>query len=90
MAKAGFSGPIEKFPNPRTIEFNGKYVNLSALARELDVTPSMLSLVFSGKRNPSLKVALGLASLLRMKMDDLVKALSLRSNSLRQYRRPAA
>jgi DNA-binding XRE family transcriptional regulator len=45
--------------------------NQSRLARELDLTPGHVCLIFAGKRTPSLSVAAALACRMRVRIDDL-------------------
>lgn len=69
------------FPSPvsdrarRRIEA-GKQ-NQSKLARDLDLTPGHVCLIFNGKRTPSLSVAAALASRMRVRIDDLYAYLTL-------------
>ncbi len=78
--KAGRTGIFESHPNSQTVRFAGKYICLSALARATGVTTSYLSLLFSGKRNPSLTTLRSLATALEMSLDDFSNALDSRSS----------
>jgi transcriptional regulator with XRE-family HTH domain len=51
--------------------------NQSQLARDLDLTPGHVCLIFSRKRTPSLSVAAALASRMRVRIDDLYAYLTL-------------
>jgi transcriptional regulator with XRE-family HTH domain len=55
--------------NSQCILFGGKHVNLSALGRTLGIHASHLSRIFSGKRNPSLRVARNISEALEMTLD---------------------
>jgi transcriptional regulator with XRE-family HTH domain len=62
---------VEAFPTSQTIEFNGQFINLSAIARECGVTPSHISRVFRNQTNPSIKLARQLCDLFEVSLDDL-------------------
>ena len=70
MARAGFTGCFEANPNSQSIFFGGRYLNLSALAKETGMDPSYLSRVFSGKRGASLMRAGKIAYALDMSLDE--------------------
>lgn len=50
---------------------SGRKRRQGELAREMQLHPSHVSLIFAGKRKPSLDVAAGLARRLRVSLDDL-------------------
>jgi transcriptional regulator with XRE-family HTH domain len=56
----------EDHPTKRTISFAGQTISASALAVKLKVSPSCISYIFSGKRNPSIPLAKRLAAELGM------------------------
>jgi transcriptional regulator with XRE-family HTH domain len=62
-------------PNMQSVLFGGKFINLSEIARRTDTTPSHLSLIFSRRRDPSLKKARQFARALGMGLEDFVEAL---------------
>ena len=76
MARAGQTGITELHPNSQSYVFQGRYINLSALAQAAGVTPSAISKVFSGRNTPSLHTARILSIELDMSLDDFVAALS--------------
>lgn len=69
MPIAGKTGVIEHNPNSRTVQFAGKSISLSAIAREHGMDLSNLSLIMSGKRIPNLKTALKLSRILGLSLD---------------------
>lgn len=75
MAKAGHSGIFESEPNTQTVQFAGKYINLSAIARAQNIHFSYLSRIFAGKRMPSLTVAMKLSAVLSIPLQDFVEML---------------
>jgi transcriptional regulator with XRE-family HTH domain len=75
MARAGQTGVFEDSPNRQTPQFAERAINLSALAREIGVTPSHLSRVFSGRCKPSLTVTRSLSRCLGLSVDGFLTAL---------------
>jgi len=66
----------------QSITFNGEALNLSELARELDVDASHLSRIFAGARSPSVKLARAIARRLGMDLDEFLLAIDARRRSL--------
>ena len=69
---------FEEHPNPQTVPFAGKFVNLSAIARSQAIDHSYLSRIFAGKRTPSLNHCKKIAAVLGMTIDQFLQALETR------------
>jgi transcriptional regulator with XRE-family HTH domain len=67
-------------PNPQSVRFAGRYVNISAIARSQGLSQSYVSKLLSGKQSPSILVAKKVAAALGMGLEDLLEAIEQRTN----------
>jgi transcriptional regulator with XRE-family HTH domain len=74
------SGCLVYDPNPHSVRFAGKYINISAIARSQRLSQSYVSKLLSGKRSPSIRVAKKVAAALGMGLEDLLEAIEQRTN----------
>lgn len=77
--KVMITGPrscINTSPNPQTVYFGGAFVSLSAIAVTTGLSPSAISRIFSGDRNPSLIAARKISTALMMDVGDFVHKLA--------------
>lgn len=80
--KAGKTGVFEQHPNPQTIPFAGKHINLSAIARAQGIDRTYLSRIFAGKRTPSLPHCKKISAVLGMSIDQFLEALEDRAKAV--------
>jgi len=80
--KAGKTGVFEQHPNPQTVPFGGKHVNLSAIARAQNIDRTYLSRIFAGKRTPSLPHCKNISAVLGMSIDQFLAALEERARAV--------
>jgi|SRR5271157_2617282 len=73
------SGCLVLNPNPQSVRFAGRYVNINAIARSQDLSQSYVSKLLSGKRSPSILVAKKVAAALGMGLEDLLDAIEQRT-----------
>jgi transcriptional regulator with XRE-family HTH domain len=66
---------IETKPTSQSVLFRGTFINLSIVALRTNVSISHLSMIFSGRRHPSIRTAQLLAKALKMDLGSLVRAL---------------
>lgn len=59
----------------KTVVFLGKPINLSKLAKEMNVSHSLLSRIFSGERNGSANSIRRISEQLGITMEEMLKAL---------------
>jgi transcriptional regulator with XRE-family HTH domain len=85
MAKAGKSGVFEKSPNTQTTKFGGKFINISALARSLNMDISYLSRILRGSRVPKLSICKNIAAMMGMTLDEFSEALEVRQNEVEEH-----
>ncbi len=63
---------LEAHPNPRTVEFGGRYISLKDIAGELDCSISYLSRIFDGYANPSVAYLRRVSDALGMSLDEFL------------------
>lgn len=74
---------IERNPTTQSIMLGGRYINISAIARDQNIDQSYLSRVLSGKRPPSIEHARKIATALGYAtIDDLMAAIEDRRRNL--------
>lgn len=66
---------LESKPTTQSVQFSGPFINLSDVGSLTGLTVSHLSMIFAGKREPSLKTAKKIASALGMDLTEFVEAL---------------
>ncbi|MFZ0980956.1 MAG: helix-turn-helix transcriptional regulator [Candidatus Acidiferrales bacterium] len=66
---------LEPRPKPNSVQFSGQFINLSHLGFRTGITVSHLSMIFGGKRQPSLKNAKKIADALAMAPGQFIEAL---------------
>lgn len=76
---------IEHNPRANSILFCGWFISLGALALATGMQLSHLSMIFSGKRNPTIKSGRIMAQALGMSFPAFLKALDERVETIRQY-----
>ena len=69
------TGCLATKPTEQSVLFCHEFINLSQLARLTHISVSGLSLVFSGKRQPSVKNARKMAAALETDLGDFLKEL---------------
>lgn len=75
MPIAGKTGVYEQNPNTKSVLFAGEYISLSAIAREVNLSPAQVSRIFSGVREPSLRTARLMSLALGMGLDEFTSNL---------------
>src|SRR5271156_6037313 len=78
---------IETRPTPQSVLFCDKFINLSLIALRTNISISHLSMLFSGKRQPSLKTAKLIALALNMSFHAFVSQLEKHSGTMKPYLR---
>lgn len=73
---------IERHPTTQSIMLGGRYINLSAISRDLEIDQSYLSKIFSGKRDPTIAHLRKLTAALRVTIDELLEAIEERKSDL--------
>jgi transcriptional regulator with XRE-family HTH domain len=76
---------IEHKPTPQSVLFCDKFINLSTIALYTGISTSHLSMLFSGKRQPSLRVAKLIALALDMSLQIFVTQLEKHAGTERAY-----
>jgi AraC-like DNA-binding protein len=72
---------IDYSPTGRTVLFCGKSISLSAVARHAGMSRSAVSMIFSGKREPSLNAAKRIADALNMNFSAFARKLRKHTSS---------
>lgn len=75
MTKSKTNGIMELAMSKATVQtvmFRGNPINLSEISRSTGISVSHLSLIFAGRRTPSLTVAKKIADYLNVGLDELV------------------
>lgn len=67
---------LEHYPTPQSVLLGDTFINLSAIHRVTGIGVSHLSLIFSGRREPSLKTCIKLSKALGMGLDVFVATLT--------------
>jgi transcriptional regulator with XRE-family HTH domain len=78
---------IESKPTAQSVLFCDKFINLSTIALYTGISTSHLSMLFSGKRQPSLRVAKLIALALDMTLQRFVSQLEDHTGQLKPYLR---
>jgi transcriptional regulator with XRE-family HTH domain len=76
---------IENHPSPQSVLFCDKFINLSTIALYTGISTSHLSMLFSGKRQPSLRVAKLIALALDMSFQIFVTQLEKHTGQMKPY-----
>lgn len=69
-------------PNPQTVFFAGQYIRMLDIARHARIDPTHLSLILSGKRDPTMKIACKLALLWGMSLDGFMDSIKKRKEAI--------
>jgi hypothetical protein len=75
---------------PRTIEFNGVHINLTAMGKMRGMDTSYLSRIFSGERTPSIKHARKIAGCLGLGLEQFLNLLDARVKAINRAKRHKA
>jgi len=69
------TGVLVYNPNPQTVHFAGKFVNLSEISRTADLDPSYLSRIFRGERMPTVRKLKRISEALGMGIEQFITEL---------------
>ena len=75
------SGVLVDKPNPQTIRFAGKFINLSEISRQSGIDSSYLSRIFRGERMPTVPYIRTISGILGMGVQQFLDALDNRTKS---------
>lgn len=74
---------LESRPSSQSIRLGGRYINLSRMAEDEGFDHSYLSRIMCGERTPSVPYLTRIAECLSMTRDDLLTAIDIRKEELR-------
>jgi hypothetical protein len=72
-------------PTTKSILFCGEFINMGCIARESGLSLSYISLLFSGKREPSLRAAGEISKSLGMGLEEFLFGLRKENGYRKQY-----